>query len=300
MLFSILHFLGGDIMGKRYDIAIIGSGPAGLEAAINAKIRNKDIIIFGNKELSSKLVKAPKINNYLGFYNVSGNELKDKFINHIDKMGIEITFERINNVYAMGEYFALMVNEKMYEAKTVILSTGVEYGKALKGEEELLGKGVGYCATCDAPLYKNKTVAIIGYNKAAEEEANFVSELASKLYYIPMYKLDYELSEKVEVINDKPIEILGEQHVEKLLLKDSQIKADGIFVLKDSVSPSQLVPGLEMEDEHIKVDRKMQTNISGCFAAGDCTGKPYQYIKSAGEGQIAALSAVSYLDKINS
>ncbi|HDK7168441.1 TPA: NAD(P)/FAD-dependent oxidoreductase [Clostridium botulinum] len=287
-------------MGKRYDIAIIGSGPAGLEAAINAKIRNKDIIIFGNKELSSKLVKAPKINNYLGFYNVSGNELKDKFVDHIDKMGIEITFERINNVYAMGEYFALMVNEKMYEAKTVILSTGVEYGKALKGEEELLGKGVGYCATCDAPLYKNKTVAIIGYNKEAEEEANFVGELTSKLYYIPMYKSDYELSEKVEVINDKPIEIVGEQHVEKLLLKDSQIKADGIFVLKDSVSPSQLVPGLEMEDEHIKVDRKMQTNISGCFAAGDCTGKPYQYIKSAGEGQIAALSAVSYLDKQSS
>ncbi|ENK0839074.1 NAD(P)/FAD-dependent oxidoreductase [Clostridium botulinum] len=287
-------------MGKRYDIAIIGSGPAGLEAAINAKIRNKDIIIFGNKELSSKLVKAPKINNYLGFYNVSGNELKDKFVDHIDKMGIEITFERINNVYAMGEYFVLMVNEKMYEAKTVILSTGVEYGKALKGEEELLGKGVGYCATCDAPLYKNKTVAIIGYNKEAEEEANFVGELASKLYYIPMYKSDYELSEKVEVINDKPIEIVGEQHVEKLLLKDSQIKADGIFVLKDSVSPSQLVPGLEMEDEHIKVDRKMQTNISGCFAAGDCTGKPYQYIKSAGEGQIAALSAVSYLDKQSS
>ncbi|HDK7165338.1 TPA: NAD(P)/FAD-dependent oxidoreductase [Clostridium botulinum] len=287
-------------MGKRYDIAIIGSGPAGLEAAINAKIRNKDIIIFGNKELSSKLVKAPKINNYLGFYDISGNEVKDKFIDHIDKIGIEITFERINNVYAMGEYFALMVNEKMYEAKTVILATGVEYGKALKGEEEFLGKGVGYCATCDAPLYKNKTVAIIGYNKEAEEEANFVSELASKLYYIPMYRSDYELSEKVEVINDKPIEIVGEQHVEKLILKDSEIEADGIFVLKDSISPSQLVPGLEMEDEHIKVDRKMKTNISGCFAAGDCTGKPYQYIKSAGEGQIAALSAVSYLDKQSS
>ncbi|ACA55451.1 NAD(P)/FAD-dependent oxidoreductase [Clostridium botulinum] len=287
-------------MGKRYDIAIIGSGPAGLEAAINAKIRNKDIIIFGNKELSSKLVKAPKINNYLGFYDISGNELKDKFIDHIDKMGIEITFERINNVYAMGEYFALMVNEKMYEAKTVILATGVEYGKALKGEEEFLGKGVGYCATCDAPLYKNKTVAIIGYNKEAEEEANFVSELASKLYYIPMYRSDYELSEKVEVINDKPVEIVGEQHVKKLILKDSEIEADGIFVLKDSVSPSQLVPGLEMEGEHIKIDRKMKTNISGCFAAGDCTGKPYQYIKSAGEGQIAALSAVSYLDKQSS
>lgn len=104
----------------------------------------------------------------------------------------------------------------------------------------------------------------------------------------------------MEVINDKPIEIVGEQHVEKLILKDSEIEADGIFVLKDSISPSQLVPGLEMEDEHIKADRKMKTNISGCFAAGDCTGKPYQYIKSAGEGQIAALSAVSYLDKQSS
>ncbi len=164
-----------------------------------------------------------------------------------------------------------------------------------------MGKGVGYCATCDAPpLYKNKPVAIIGYNKEAEEEANFVSELASKLYYIPMYRSDYELSEKIEVINDKPVEIVGEDHVKKLILKDSEVEADGIFVLKDSVSPSQLVPGLGMEDEHIKVDRKMQTNISGCFAAGDCTGKPYQYIKSAGEGQIAALSAVSYLDKQSS
>ncbi|WP_251860756.1 NAD(P)/FAD-dependent oxidoreductase [Clostridium sp. Marseille-Q2269] len=285
-------------MGKRYDIAIIGSGPAGLEAAINAKIRNKDIIIFGNRDLSSKLVKAPKINNYLGFHDISGSQLKDKFIDHINNMGIEITYERINNVYAMGEYFALMVNEKMYESKTVILATGVEYGKALKGEEELLGKGVGYCATCDAPLYKNKTVAIIGYNKEAEEEANFVSELVSKLYYIPMYRGDYSLNHKIQVVNDKPVEILGDEHVEKLLLKNSQLEADGIFVLKDSVSPSQLVPGLEMEDEHIKVDRKMQTNISGCFAAGDCTGKPYQYIKSSGEGQVAALNAVSYLDNI--
>lgn len=284
----------------RYDIAIVGSGPAGLAAAINAKIRNKNIILFGNENGSEKLIKAPSIDNYLGIYDVSGKALSEKFINHIKEMEIEITQERVNNVYSMGDYFTLLVGEKTYEATTVIIATGVQYGKKIKGEEDYLGKGVGYCATCDAPLYKNKTVAIIGYNKEAEEEANFVSELASKLYYIPMYRSDYELSEKVEVINDKPVEIVGEQHVKKLILKDLEIEADGIFVLKDSVSPSQLVPGLEMEDEHIKVDRKMQTNISGCFAAGDCTGKPYQYIKSAGEGQIAALSAVSYLDKINS
>ena len=149
---------------ERYDIAIVGSGPAGLSAALNAKIRNKKFIIFGNKNLTNKLVKAPKVNNYLGFYGMNGEEIKNKFQEHLDAMNINITYERVNNIYAMGDYFALMVNEKMYEAKTLILATGMEYTKAIKGELEFLGRGVGYCATCDAPLYKNKVVTIIGYN----------------------------------------------------------------------------------------------------------------------------------------
>lgn len=283
-------------MGQRYDIAIIGTGPAGLEAAINAKIRNKNIILFGNKELSQKLIKAPKVNNFLGLYNLTGKDLKDHFAAHIEAMGIGIVNERINNVYAMGDYFALMVNEKIYEAKSIILATGIEYTKPLKGEEKLLGKGVGYCATCDAPLYKGKTVVVVGYNSEAEEETNFVSELCGKTYYIPMYKGEYKLNSNVEIINHKPKEIVGEDRVTKLILDQGEIITDGIFMLRDSLSPSQLVPGLYIEQGHIKVDRNMQTNIEGCFAAGDCTGKPYQYMKSAGEGLVAALSAVSYLD----
>lgn len=283
---------------NRYDIAIVGSGPAGLSAALNAKIRNKSFIIFGNKNLTNKLVKAPKVNNFLGFYGVTGMDLKDKFQEHMDAMGIQITEERINNIYAMGDYFALMVNEKMYEAKSIILATGMEYAKPLKGEEEFLGKGVGYCATCDAPLYKGKTVTIIGYNKEAEEEAKYVSELTSKLFYIPMYRGDLNLSENIEVVNGNPIEIIGDSKVRLLKLKDKQLETDGIFILKDSISPGQLVPGLEIENGHIKVDREMKTNIKGCFAAGDAVGKPYQYIKSAGEGNIAALSAVKYLDNL--
>jgi thioredoxin reductase (NADPH) len=279
-------------LSERYDIAIIGSGPAGLEAAINAKIRNKNIIIFGNKDFSPKLIKAPKINNYLGFYNISGKELKEKFESHIKNMGIEITEERIDSVYAMGEYFALMVNQKMYEARSVILATGMEYGKPIKGEEEFLGKGVGYCATCDAPLYKGKVVTIIGYNKEAEHEANYVSELASTVYYVPMYKGNLELNSNIKIVSDIPKEIVGEDRVSKLVLNKETIETDGIFVLKDSISPSQLVPGLEMENGHIKVDKNMRTNIKRCYAAGDCTGKPYQYIKAAGEGQVAALTAV--------
>jgi thioredoxin reductase (NADPH) len=285
-------------LNDRYDIAIVGSGPAGLSAAINAKIRNKRIILFGSNDLSTKLIKAPKINNYLGFHDVSGKSLKHEFKKHLKAMDISITSERINTIYAMGDYFALMVNEKIYEAAAVILATGVEYTRPLKGEEEFLGRGVGYCATCDAPLYKNKIVTIIGYNREGEEDANYVSELAAKTYYVPMYKDDYKLNRNIEIIKDSPVEIQGDNFVNKLVLKNTDISTDGLFILKESVPPGQLVPGLEIEEGHIKVDRLMKTNIQGCFAAGDCIGKPYQYIKAAGEGQIAALSAVSYIDSL--
>ena len=285
-------------MSERYDLAIIGSGPAGLSAALNAKIRKKSFIIFGTKELSGKLTKAEKINNYLGFYGKGGKEIRDEFMNHLESMDIEITEEKINNIYAMGDYYSLMANDKVYEASAVILSTGVNFGKPFKGEEEYLGKGVGYCATCDAPLYKDKVVTIIAYNKHDEDEANFIGTIASKVYYIPMYKEEVEVDDAIEIINDIPLEIQGNMKAEKLVLKKSEIDTDGIFILRDSISPGQLVPGLEMDGNHVKVDRKMQTNLKGCFAAGDIVGTPYQYIKSAGEGNIAALSAVSYIDEL--
>lgn len=283
-------------MDSRYDIAIVGSGPAGLSAALNAKIRNKSFIIFGNSNLSDKIEKAPKVNNYLGFTSGTGKDLLNSFQNHLDKMGIEIVNERINNIYSMGDYFTLMVNQKMYEAKSVILATGAEYTRPLKGEETFIGRGVGYCATCDAPLYKGKRVTIISYHEEGEEEANFVSELAGEVFFVPMYKGDYKLNNNIKIIEEKPIEIIGDSKVSKVLFKDGkELDTDGVFLLKNAVPPTQLVPGLEIEDGHIKVDRLMKTNIKGCFAAGDCVGKPYQYIKSAGEGNIAALSAVSYL-----
>ncbi|MFI3210482.1 MAG: NAD(P)/FAD-dependent oxidoreductase [Peptostreptococcaceae bacterium] len=286
----------------RYDIAIIGSGPAGLSAAVNAKIRNKNFIIFGNDNLSNKLTKAPSIDNYLGFYDVSGEELKDRFKKHLDDMEIEITNKKINNIYAMGEYFALMCGDEMFEATSIIVATGVEYARPIKGEEEFLGRGVGYCATCDAPLYKDKKVAIIGYNEESEEEANFLSEVASETYFIPMFKhgltRSSSLVDSIEIIEDRPMEIKGDNLANKVSFKSKELDVDGIFVIKDSASAKSLVPGIEVDGSHIKVDLNMQTSIEGCFAAGDCVGKPYSYIKSAGQGQIAALSAVSYLEKI--
>lgn len=284
-------------MNEKYDIAIIGSGPAGISVALNIKIRNKKFILFGSSNLSSKLERAPKVNNYLGFYNVSGEELKKRFHEHMKQMDIQITEERIDSIYSMGECFLLAVNDKYYEAKTIILATGIDFNKEIEGEEEFLGHGVGYCATCDAPLYKGRTVSIISYHKDGEKDANYVQEIAEKVYYIPMYKGKYKLKEGIEVVIDRPTKIEGTEVVKKLTMQNRVIFTDGVFLLRESLSPKQLVPGLEIENNHIIANRKMETNIPGCFAAGDCIGAPYQYIKAAGEGNIAALSAVSYLDE---
>ena len=123
----------------RYDIAIIGSGPAGLSAAVNAKIRNKSFIIFGNKSLSTKIEKAPSIDNYLGLYNISGANLKQHFMDHIESMDIQIDEHKITNVYSMGDYFALASGSEMFEATTVIIEIGLDSAKSIEGEATFLG-----------------------------------------------------------------------------------------------------------------------------------------------------------------
>lgn len=285
---------------SRYDIAIIGTGPGGLEAAITAKIRNKDIILFGNKDLSLKITKATEIKNYLGFPDIKGEELAKAYESHLQKMGIEINSSRINAVYAMGDYFALQSAEEVFEAKAVIISTGVVTGKALPGEDEYLGSGVSYCATCDAALYKGKEAIVIGYNPKEEEEAIFLAERAKKVTYLAMYKNAQFLGDNIEVIEGiLPREIVKNGERVTLVTNKESYEADGVFILRDAVSPDKLVPGLEIKEGHIVVDRAMRTNIEGVFACGDVTGKPYQYIKAAGEGNVAALSAVSYLSQKN-
>ena len=282
----------------RFDLAIIGTGPAGLEAAITAKIRNKNILLIGNKDLSLKVNKAHLIKNYLGIPEVSGESLSGSFKKHLSDMEIEITEDKISSVYAMGDYFALQGTDVMYEADSVILATGVVLEKAFPGEQEFLGRGVSYCATCDAPLYKEKTVAVIGYSPKEEAEAAFLSEVCEKVYYLPQYKEEVkDIKDNMEIISDKPTEIKGGLKADVLITSGGELKVDGIFILRESVAPSQLVPGLATEDNHVKVNRKLETSIAGCFACGDITGAPYQYIKAAGEGNVAALSAVAYLDE---
>ena len=281
---------------ERYDIAIIGTGPAGLSAAVTAKIRNKSVLLIGSKDLSPKVTKAHAIQNYLGLPNIPGADLGAAFQASLDAVGVAVTEDKITAAYNLGDYYGLQGAETIYEASTLILATGMIPGKLLPGEEALLGRGVSYCATCDAALYRGKTVAVIGYSAKEEHEAAFLSEIAACVNYFPMYKDIESLPESVHVIREKPVEIRQENGLRQVVTAENQYGFDGVFILRDSISPGQLVPGLEIENNHVKVDRTMATNLPGCFACGDVVGLPYQYIKSAGEGNVAALSAAAYLD----
>ncbi len=284
---------------ERYDIAIIGTGPAGLEAAITAKVRNKTVLLIGNKGSSDKVSKAHTVQNYLGLPEVSGDAMAKAFLDHAHSMGLEITEDRINAVYAMGEYFALQGHNNDYEASSVIVAAGMSAMKPLPGEMENLGRGVSYCATCDAALYKGKTAIILAYSSEDEPEAEFLAERVDTVYYLPQYDYEGNLGGNIQVTTGiKPSAIALEDGRVILETDGDSYTADGIFILREQIAPSQLVPGLTMDGNHIGVDRSMATNIKGLFACGDITGVPYQYIKAAGEGNVAALSAVSYLTEL--
>ena len=281
-----------------YDVAIIGSGPAGLSAAINLKQRNKSIIWFGSPELSAKVQMSEKIANYPGLGLLPGSELNQKFLAHAEEVGLELTPKMVNSIMSMGEYFSLAAASDIYEAKTILLATGVMLGKTFSGESDYVGRGVSYCATCDGYLYKGKTIAVFCGGKRYEEEVEYLAEIAEKVYLFPNYKdCDINLP-NVEIVSEKIAEIRGEMKLTGLKLADNSIiNADALFCLRDAISPGTLIPGIAMDGNHIAVDKSMRTNINGCFAAGDAVGTPYQIAKAVGEGNIAAHSIIAYLSE---
>lgn len=278
-----------------FDVAIIGSGPAGISSAINCKIRNKSIVLFGQNELSHKVEISEKINNYPGLPNISGKELNAKMREHLDSMGIEITEERITGIYNMKGKFTLLANRKMFEARSVILCLGAETIKPLPNERELLGRGVSYCATCDGMLYKDKKIAVFCDNADGEEEVEYLSDLASEVYYSHKFTSKIDKA-NVTHLKSRITAVIGDNKVSGIELADgTNLDVDGVFFIKQAVSADVLLNKLEVQNGSIVVDKNMKTSIDGCFAAGDCTGTPYQIAKAVGEGNIAAHNAVKYL-----
>lgn len=277
-----------------YDCAVIGSGAAGVSAALTLKALNVNFIWFGSRALSKKISSAEQIKNYPGLQNVSGEEMRAAFLRQIDGAGISLTEKTVTGVYATGSAYTVLCGEELFEAKTVILATGVEAVKPVKGEIEFLGKGVSYCATCDGALYRGKTVGVLCTQKDMEGEVRFLASLAKKVYLVPLCQ-GLEIAEKnVETVRGMPLEIKGSARAEQLVFRDFALDIDGVFMLK-SASPAVLVKGLETEEGQVKVGRRAETNFKGLFAAGDCTGRPYQYAKAVGEGNVAAHAVFEYL-----
>ncbi len=281
-----------------YDAAIIGTGPAGLSAALNLKLHNKSIIWFGSQNLSLKVEKSEKIANYPGLPMISGKELNEGLKRQIEEAGLEIVDKMVTNINPMKNSYMLLADNEVFETKSILLATGTIGAKPMPGEEELLGKGVSYCATCDGFFYKGKTIAVVCGAKRYEHEVEYLAQLADKVYLSATYQdCGIDISNVIRMKSTVK-EILGEDRVERIELRDGTCQeVDGVFILRTSVLPTTLIPGIEMEGPHILVDREMKTSKTGVFAAGDCTGRPYQIAKAVGEGNVAAHSIIEFLSE---
>ena len=287
-------------MAELFDVAIIGGGPAGLEAALTGRIRNKKVALFEHLDFSRKLQKAHSIDNYLGMPATKGEELMKRFSDHCLAHEPVLIKEKAVTIFPGDKMFTILTPSNTYETRTVILATGVSAASLINGEKEFLGRGVAYCATCDGMLYKGKDVAVISYTPEGEHEAGYLSEICRSVTYLPQYKGDLaRINPSIRIMQAKPQAIKGSGPVDTLLTDQGELNVHGIFILRQSDPVENILPGLELTGEVIKVNRDMSTNLPGVFAAGDCTGKPWQIAKAVGEGVIAIHSAIAYLDSLN-
>lgn len=280
-----------------YDIAILGGGPAGLSAAINARVRNKTVVIISNDRRENALYRSNHVPNYPGLADVSGSELLEKMHAQAKALGAEFLTKRVISAMDLGNSWFLSAEETVVEARTVILAGGIVRSDKYIGETEFVGRGVSYCATCDGMLYRQKRVVVYGDTEAAEREANYLKEIGCIVIYLSKKTENGKLLPTIPFIRIRTMEIHGDSKVTHVMIDGEKVLCDGVFLLRASVAPTDMIPNLRMEEGHIQVNRAMETNLRGVYAAGDCVGEPYQIAKATGEGQIAALKAVSWLDK---
>ncbi|MFH0923600.1 MAG: thioredoxin-disulfide reductase [Candidatus Falkowbacteria bacterium] len=297
-----------------YDTIIIGSGPAGMTAGIYAARREMKTLILG-KELGGQLIWASEIENYPGFKSISNFELISKMQEQVKNLGVEIKTEEVKKIEKTDDKFILHTNKSQFEAKTVILALGlVPRRLAIPGEREFTGKGVSYCATCDGPFYKNKTVAVAGGGNSAVDATEILSKIAAKVYLIHRrdeFRAFEALVEEVKskknvelVLSSEIKEVVGSNKLEKIKVvnkktgQEKEIAVDGLFVEVGRIASTDLVADMVKRDEknQIIVDEKCQTGLPGMFAAGDVTPVEFKQITIAcGQATIAALAAYQYI-----
>lgn len=294
-----------------YDLIIIGAGPAGISAGIYAIRRGLKTVILEKASVGGQMLLTNEIENWPGFEMISGSDLAGRMESHVKKLGVEVKAEEVIGMSLDGDVKKVATREKEYETRAVIIATGGQHRKlGIKGEGEFAGKGVSYCATCDAPFFKDKAVAVVGGGNIAAEDSLYLSEIASKTYLIhrkDSLRAEEAIQEKLKkkgvefILNSEIEEILGEKFVNSIKIKGGKtLKVDGVFISIGIVPSTTMTKGAGVElDEkgYVKVNREQETNVPGVFAAGDVTGGVMQISTAVGEGCIAALSAYKHVKK---
>lgn len=286
-----------------YDVIIIGKGPAGISAALYAKRANLNVLVIGKD--GGALEKTKEIDNYYGFTNtISGKELLINGINQAKRLNIFIETDEVVNIKFDGIYYVETRNNT-FEAKTLILATGTSRKKPLiKGVKEFEGRGISYCAICDAFFYRNKDVSILGSGDYALSEARTLLPIAKSVAILTNGEelvQNRGFDEEKFIIQEKKIEeIIGSDSVNKVKFTDgTHIETQGVFIAIGVASSTDLAKkiGAVTKDNSIVVDENMATNVPGLYACGDCTGGLLQISKAVYEGTKAGLSAIKYLRK---
>jgi len=303
-VFSFLYVM------KKYDLIIIGGGPAGLTAGLYAVRSGIKTAIISNN-IGGTAVSILELENWPGFKG-SGTELMKQFYEQLKSYDIDFVMANVENIKKEKNEFVVETKNEKFISKAIILATGTERRKLkISGEEKLKGKGVSYCVTCDAFFFKNKIVGVIGGSDCAATSALALADLAKKVYVIYRGKKlrceninskRLENRKNVEIIYDAiPKEIKGENKVESLILGNKkEIKLDGIFIEIGSTPLTKFVKDLKLklDENYIIVDEEMKTSVPGIFAAGDVTHhKLKQVVVASGQGAIAAKSAYEFLKK---
>ena len=280
-----------------YDVLVIGGGPAGLSASINVRARGRSALVVSNPLEENPLWRAEKVDNYLGLPGLSGAEMLAAMRRHAEQAGVEFLAGKVLNAVQMPDAWYVSVGPDMYNARAVVLAAGVARGKKFAGEAELLGRGVSYCATCDGMLYRGRAVTVVGRSKDAPQEANYLRELGCRVTYVGDQPPE-GLRPDIPFVKATRLEVLGEKKVEALRAGSVTLPCEGVFILRPSMAPADLLPGLALEGGYIKTDRNMATNLPGVFAAGDCRGKAVRQLTTAvGDGAVAGLAACRWVDE---
>lgn len=279
-----------------YDVIIIGSGPAGISAAIYLKRAKKNILIVSNGK--SALQKAHKIENYYGIENISGEELHKVGIKQVERLGVPIEKDEVINI-SFDRHFIVTTVNREFEAKKVIIATGTNrMAPNIKGIKEFEGKGVSYCAICDAFFYRNKDVAVIGNGNYAIHEAKQLKPVAKSVTILTDGKEMVQNRDASDFdVEETPIrEFRGENRIEEVEFDNNNTKKiDGVFVAIGTASSTDLAKkiGAVVKNNNIVVNENMETTVKGLYACGDCTGGLLQVNKAVYEGAIAALDIVN-------